>query len=338
MVFTDDAVAGRAPRDARRRVGRRVRVAAAASIDVDPSWRSGYYEVVLTVDVDGKTRTSHAFFVVRPAHRRATAPIAAGAGHQHLARLQRLRRAQPLQRRHPRLAPAADDARATCRKPPGEGRRVTVVDAPDPQMAAHVGYLNLNKLSPWAGSAGWPDWEQPFIAWCEREGYALDVVTNADLAGAPRAARPRLGLPALPVGRPRRVLVGRRCATPSRRFIAGAATPPSCPATRRSGRCASRTRRPRARPRRWSGTRASSSRTRCSTPTACAELTSIWSDHLIGRPENHMTGVSFSRGGYHRIGKVVANGRGRLHRPPTRPLAVRGHRPRSTATCSAPTR
>ena len=41
-----------------------------------------------------------------------------------------------------------------------------------------------------------------------------------------------------------------------------------------------------------------------------AELTSIWSDHLIGRPENHMTGVSFTRGGYHRIGKRVTNGAG----------------------------
>jgi hypothetical protein len=39
-------------------------------------------------------------------------------------------------------------------------------------------------------------------------------------------------------------------------------------------------------------------------------LTSMWSDHLIGRPENQMTGVTFSRGGYHRIGKVVANGSG----------------------------
>ena len=40
------------------------------------------------------------------------------------------------------------------------------------------------------------------------------------------------------------------------------------------------------------------------------ELTSIWSDHLVGRPENHMTGVSFNRGGYHRIGKRVTNGAG----------------------------
>ena len=48
-----------------------------------------------------------------------------------------------------------------------------------------------------------------------------------------------------------------------------------------------------------------------------SELTSLWSDHLIGRPENHMTGVSFARGGYHRIGKRVTNGAGgyTIHRP-----------------------
>jgi hypothetical protein len=47
------------------------------------------------------------------------------------------------------------------------------------------------------------------------------------------------------------------------------------------------------------------------------ELTSIWSDHLIERPENHMTGVSFARGGYHRIGKRATAGAGgyTIHRP-----------------------
>ncbi len=33
-----------------------------------------------------------------------------------------------------------------------------------------------------------------------------------------------------------------------------------------------------------------------------AEVTTFWSDHVVGRPENEMTGVSFTRGGYHRIG------------------------------------
>ena len=39
-------------------------------------------------------------------------------------------------------------------------------------------------------------------------------------------------------------------------------------------------------------------------------VTTMWSDHLLGRPENAMTGVSFARGGYHRIGKRVTAGAG----------------------------
>ena len=39
---------------------------AACEIAVDADWRSGYYEVLLTIDVGGKARTSRAFFVVRP--------------------------------------------------------------------------------------------------------------------------------------------------------------------------------------------------------------------------------------------------------------------------------
>ena len=38
----------------------------AADIVADAGWRSGYYEVLLTIDVDAKLRTSRAFFVVRP--------------------------------------------------------------------------------------------------------------------------------------------------------------------------------------------------------------------------------------------------------------------------------
>src|SRR5689334_24804781 len=76
-------------------------------------------------------------------------------------------------------------ARGYLYKPPGAGRRVTTTHPPDPDMAAHVGYLRLNHLSPYAGSAGWPDWELPFIEWAERNGYVLDIVTNADLEDHP---------------------------------------------------------------------------------------------------------------------------------------------------------
>jgi len=49
-------------------------------------------------------------------------------------------------------------------KPPGAGRRVTVLHPPDRQMAAHVGYVTLNHLSPWAGSR--------LADWSSRSGLA----------------------------------------------------------------------------------------------------------------------------------------------------------------------
>ncbi len=39
-------------------------------------------------------------------------------------------------------------------------------------------------------------------------------------------------------------------------------------------------------------------------------VTSMWSDPLTGRPENSLTGVSFTRGGYARIGRRVPRGSG----------------------------
>src|SRR5664280_3284117 len=38
----------------------------ALTIDVEPGWRSGFYEVVMEIDVGDKVRRDRAFFVVRP--------------------------------------------------------------------------------------------------------------------------------------------------------------------------------------------------------------------------------------------------------------------------------
>ena len=48
-----------------------------------------------------------------------------------------------------------------------------------------------------------------------------------------------------------------------------------------------------------------------------------------------MTGLSFVRGGYHRIGRSVGAGRRRLHRAPPGSLAVRRAPASAAATCSA---
>src|SRR6185369_9704952 len=66
-------------------------------------------------------------------------------------------------------------------KPEGPGSLVSVVHPPDFRMVTHIGYHRLHRLSQWCGSAGWPNYELPFIAWAEREGYPLDFASNADL-------------------------------------------------------------------------------------------------------------------------------------------------------------
>ncbi|MCI3948516.1 MAG: hypothetical protein K0R11_450 [Acidimicrobiales bacterium] len=236
---------------------------AALTIEVDPAWPSGYYEVTLEVEVQGRSRRDHAFFVVRPA--------------------------------------------------PGAGRRVTTTHPPDPQMATHVGYLRLNHLSAWAGSAGWPDWELPFVQWAEREGYVLDVATNADLEDHPDLLSGYRLL--LSVGHDeywsapmRDTVEGFIGRGGNVAFLSGNTSfwqvrledpSPEGPAASMVG---------------YKG--------RFHDDPAYGtlqqdRLTTMWSDHLLGRPENAMTGVSFARGGYHRIGKRVTNGAGgyTVHRP-----------------------
>jgi hypothetical protein len=279
---------------------------AALVLDVDREWRSGYYEVVLDVEVDGKNRRSHAFFVVRPregAHAPVLLALSTNTWHAYNdfggRNLYTGGTQVALQRP---LAPGY------LFKPPGLGRRVTTTAPPDPQMAAHVGYLALNHLSPWAGSAGWPDWELPFLQWAEGNGYDIDVVTNADLEDHPELLRDGNYSLYLSVGHDEYWSAGMRDTVED--FIA------------RGGNAAF-----------FSGNTAFwQVRLENQTPEGPAativgykgqlkndpvfgtdrqhELTSIWSDHLIERPENHMTGVSFARGGYHRIGKRATTGAG----------------------------
>ncbi len=294
---------------------------AAATLTADPDWRSGYYEVVLTIEVDGKIRRDHAFFALRPAADSANTillQLATNTWHAYndfgghnlytgatVSSLQR-----PM-------------SRGYLFKPPGAGRRVTTIHPPDPDMNAHVGYLRQHKLSPYAGSAGWPDWELPFLQWAEREGYGIDVCTNADLEDHPRLLDNKRLL--LSVGHdeywsgPMRDTVedfiGRGGSVA---FFSGNTSfwqvrledrnteDRNDPAAVRGGPAS-----------RMIGYKGQFKKDPVYDTDRSSELTSIWSDQLIGRPENHMTGVSFARGGYHRIGKRVTNGAGgyTVHRP-----------------------
>ncbi|MEY2591878.1 MAG: hypothetical protein QOJ67_3862 [Acidimicrobiaceae bacterium] len=290
---------------------------AALTIEVDPAWRSGYYEVVLEIEVDGKARRDHAFFVVRPKIGESSAPILLALStntwhaYNDFGGWNLYTGATSVSLQRP-MSPGY------LFKPPGAGRRVTTTHPPDPQMATHVGYLRLNHLSPYAGSAGWPDWELPFIEWAEREGYRFDVVTNADLEDHPGLLSDQNGggyRLLLSVGHdeywsgPMRDTVEAHIAAGGNvAFFSGNTAFWQVRHEDREDDGAART---------MVGFKGQFKDDPCFGTERIGELTSIWSDHLIGRPENEMTGVSFARGGYHRIGKRVTNGSGgyTIHRP-----------------------
>lgn len=282
----------------------------AISIAAGEDWASGYYEVVLRIDVGGKTRQSHAFFVVRPKADSANTillQLATNTWHAYNDFAGR-----NLYNGNTQVSLQRPMSRGYLSKPPGAGRRVTTVNPPDRDMNAHVGYLRLNHLSPWAGSAGWPDWEEPFLAWAERNGYGIDVITNADLEEHPGIVD-RYEL-LLSVGHDeywsspmRDTVEGFIAGGGNVAFFSGNTSLWQVRMEEQVGDVASV----------MVGYKGQFKQDPVYDTERSGELTSIWSDHLIGRPENHMTGVSFTRGGYHRIGKRVTNGAGgyTIYRP-----------------------
>jgi hypothetical protein len=280
---------------------------AALAIDVDREWRSGYYEVVLDAEIDGKPRRSYAFFVVRPHAGAPTAPallaLATNTWHAYndFGGRNLYTGATQVSLQRP-MAPGY------LHKPPGLGRRVTTTAPPDPQMAAHVGYLALNHLSAWAGSAGWPDWELPFLQWAEGNGFDIDVVTNADLEDHPQLLGERTYALYLSVGHDEYWSAPMRDTVEA--FIARGGNAAFLSGNSSFWQVRLEDRTPEGPAATIIGYKGLFKRDPVFGTDREHELTSIWSDRLIGRPENHMTGVSFARGGYHRIGKRATQGAG----------------------------
>lgn len=276
----------------------------AEQLSVGEGWRSGYYEVQLTVDVEGRRRTSHAFFVVRPTAASSNTillELSTNTWHAYndFGGRNLYTGATTVSLQRPM-------ARGYLHKPPGAGRRVTTVHPPDPDMNVHVGYLQRHRLSGYAGSAGWPDWELPFLQWAEREGYGIDVCANADLEDHPELVdRYRLvlsvGYDEYWSGPMRDTVEG---------FIARGGNVAFLSGNTSFWQVRFEDRTPEGPAASMVGYKGQFKNDPVYGTSRMAELTSMWSDHEIGRPETQMTGVSFSRGGYHRIGKRVTNGAG----------------------------
>ncbi|GAC1592305.1 MAG: hypothetical protein NVS3B21_11820 [Acidimicrobiales bacterium] len=277
----------------------------ALTLEVDPAWRSGYYEVVMEIDVGEKARRDHAFFVVRPpSGTRIVVALATNTWHAYNDF-----GGPNLYTGGTHVSMQRPMAAGYLYKPPGKGRRVTGTGAPDPQNAAHVGYLQLNHLSGYAGSAGWPDWELPFIRWAEREGFAVGVCTNADLEQRPDVLDGAKLY--LSVGHDEYWSSGMRDTV--ERFISGGGN-----AAFFSGNTSLWQVRLEGHDRDvMVGYKGFFKDDPLMDTDREPEVTTFWSDVIVGRPENHMTGVSFTRGGYHRIGRNVTAGLGgyTVHRP-----------------------
>ncbi len=284
---------------------------AATTVAAGEDWASGYYEVLLTVEVGGKTRRSHAFFVVRPTPDSANTillELSTNTWHAYndFGGLNLYSGATTVSLQRP-MSPGY------LFKPPGAGRRVTVVNPPDRDMNAHVGYLQRNPLSPWAGSAGWPDWELPFLEWAEGKGYGIDVCTNADLEDHPELLDGRKLL--LSVGHDEYWSGPMRDTVEA--FIARGGNAAFFSGNTSFWQVRMEDHTPQGPAASMVGYKGMFKRDPVFDTDRQSELTTIWSDHLLERPENHMTGVSFTRGGYHRIGKRVTSGLGgyTVHRP-----------------------
>ena len=187
----------------------------------------------MEIDVGEKVRRDYAFFVVRPQPgARIVVALATNTWHAYNDF-----GGPNLYTGGTHVAMQRPMSAGYLYKPPGKGRRVTGTGAPDPQNAAHVGYIQLNHLSGYAGSAGWPDWELPFIEWAEREGFEIGVCTNADLEEHPEV----LGRTQVCISPSATTSTGlAACATRSKHSSQAAAMPRSSRAIRRCGRCASR--------------------------------------------------------------------------------------------------
>lgn len=160
-------------------------------------------------------------------------------------------------------------------------------------------------FTPW--ESGWRNWEQPFVEWIERAGYQIDYAVNSDLEFFPEILEGyRL---VLSVGH------DEYWSSPMRdnleAFIGNGGNVAFL-----SGNTAF-----------WQVRSEENGRA-----LACWKeyeldpfynkgdhklLTTIWCHHLVGRPENQLTGVSFAYGGYYNFFDQYIDGEGAytIHRP-----------------------
>jgi hypothetical protein len=283
----------------------------AFSLRIGEGWRTGFYEVTLRGDdIQGEEAISHAFFVVRSANPGRDNAILLvlstntynaynrWGGHCLYTGATQVSFARPLERGYVFRPEAAY-----------QGRAASVEAEPDPTHRRVQEYLRANKYPLWIVSAGWPNWERRFVRWAESNGYQVDYAVNADLEFHPEL----LGHYQLMIsmGHDEYWSWGMRDAVDA--FVADGGNV----AFFSGNTCF------------WQVRYEDDGRTMVCFKDKAHEqdpvmgterqhlMSGIWSDPLTGRPENLTTGLSFTRGGYVRMGYGVPRSSGAytIYRP-----------------------
>ncbi|MBV9244623.1 MAG: DUF4350 domain-containing protein [Methylobacteriaceae bacterium] len=276
------------------------------SLVIPEDWRSGFYEVTFRADgIDGPQAVSHSSFVVRSLHPGRDSAIVLvvatntynaynkwGGGCLYTGSPQ-VSFQRPLERGYV-VKPADRDG--------FDGRLANVTPDPDPDHRRLQSYLVEHQVAMWSSSAGWPNWELRFVRWAEANGYTLDYAINSDLEVRPEVLDPyrlmvSVGHDEYWSWRMRDTLDsfvdhGGNVAFFSGNAVYWQVRYEDDGSTMVCHKYVARKTDP------VMGT------------TRQHLLTSIWSDPLIGRPENRTTGLSFCRGGYVRFGRCVPRSTG----------------------------
>lgn len=273
-------------------------------VTTDAAWESGYYEVVLRGhDPDnGLLTESFSFFVVRPSNvpeRRTGRMLLVLATNTYNAYNDWGGR--NLYNGGVQVSFERPWAPGLLSKPEPHMRYPNVDDVPDLEHRRFRTWTDSYGLSRWSGSAGWHNWERPFVEWAERRGYPVDIAVNGDLEHHPEVVE---GYPlVLSVGHDEYWTWGMRDTLEA--FIG------------RGGNVAFFSGNSVF----WQARLEDAGRTMVSykadydrDPVLGTErehlLTTTWSSTRLSRPENELTGVSFSRGGYIRMGQAVPGASG----------------------------
>lgn len=254
------------------------RWATTAEIEIDPGWASGFYLVRLSTSGGA---SAEAFFVVRATVPNRTIVVlstSTWAAYNDWGGPSYYTGGHVVSHQRPLPKGFLD-------KPePRRFRLARLNEMSADEIQAHFADHSL-----WSGAAGWANWERLFVAWAESNGLAIDYATSLDLANDPDLLAPYDVY--LSVGHDEYWSASMRDSVERMVERGGLAA-------FFSGNTAFWQVRFERSDHRMVGYKMDLDEDPVVGTEAQASVSTMWSDPLTGRPENEMTGVSFTRGGY----------------------------------------